>query len=109
MDAPNAGFQHSAAPVGDSVPLGNIVHLDGLTEASNPTYLYIDDPAGMQFSSSFGIARVANGLVQADRGLELLLQLGMKIEIVVPHGLFNHEQLDAVELLEVLDVVHGIC
>ena len=61
--------------------------------------------ADAQFQRCLGVARAADGFVEADRGLQPLLQAGVEVEVVAPQGLLDHQQLEGLELLQVIEVV----
>jgi len=49
-----------------------------------------------------------NALVQADRGVQLFLQLDVAVEIVPAERLFDHHQVEAFELLEERPVIQCV-
>src|SRR5207302_11080203 len=106
--AADAGFQHATAPHWNAVFPGHVVHGNGLTEAAHAPDLDIDDAAGGQLDCSLSVAGVVNGLIQADAGLDLLLKLRVKVKIIMPERLLNHEQIEAVELFQVVDLVQRV-
>src|SRR5689334_18293797 len=108
MRAANAAFQHASAPDRNIVLPSNVVHSHGFTETADAADLDIDDAAGAQFNGSTRVAARVNRLIEADAGLELPLQLGMKVEIVMPERLLDHEQAELVELFEVLHVLKRV-
>ena len=84
------------------------MHGDGFTEATHSAGFDINDAAGPQLDGSPRAACVMNGLIQADGSLDLLLKLGVKVEVVVPKGLLDHQQLELIELLEMLNVIESV-
>ena len=54
------------------------------------------------------ITSVIDRLIQADRGLQLLLQPGVEIQVVVPQRLLDHQQSKLVEFLQVLDIIKSV-
>src|SRR5215469_16462485 len=79
-----------------------------LREASDSADFDVDDAASTEFQGSFRIAGIANGFVQADPGPELFLQAGMKIDVVVPQWLFDHHQVELIELPQVLQLPDAV-
>ena len=75
------------------------MHGDRLGEASDPPDLDVDDAARAQFEGGFGVARAADGFIQADRRLQVLLQSRVEVEIVAPQRLLDHQQLERSNLL----------
>src|SRR6478609_5687828 len=100
MRAANAGLQHAAAPYGNAAAMGHVMDRDGFTEAAHAANFDIDDLARPQFQGSLRIAPTVDGFIQADARLQLLLQAGMKIKIVVPERLLDHQQVERVKLLQ---------
>ena len=96
--APDAGFQHAAAPHRDAGGLRDIVHALGLAESAHAAQLDVDDAAGAQADGLLGVVRGADALVQADGRLELGLQRGVVDDVVVRQRLLDHHQVEIVEL-----------
>src|SRR5690348_520762 len=105
MRAAEAAFQHAAAPDWNIVLPGNVVNSHGFTEATYTPDFDIDDAAGAQLNSGTGITAGVNRLIETDAGLELALQLGMKVKIVMPERLLNHQQAELIELLQMLHLL----
>ena len=84
--------------------------MDGnrIRESADTADLDVHDSTRSEFQRSFGVARTANRLVQANRGLELLLKTCMEVEVITPQGLLDHQQLETVERLQVLQIVERI-
>ena len=108
MRSADAGLQHSTAPDRDAVALGYVVDGDGLGEAAYAAYLDVQDAAAAELQGCLGVAAVAYALVQADGRLEALLELGVEIKVVVPHGLLDHEQVELVPACDVVGVFHPV-
>src|SRR5882762_4666688 len=60
----------------------------------------VDNLAGAQLDGGARLLFCMNTLVQADRRVQLFLQLEVAVEIVPPERLFDHHQVEAFELLE---------
>src|ERR1700690_452386 len=69
---------------------------------------YVEDAAGANLERKIRIARVANRFIEADRGLDRLLQARMQIDFIVPQRLLNHEQFEGVEFSQVLNLVKRV-
>src|SRR2546423_4470872 len=84
--------------------------MDGnrFAKTAHPPDFDVDNSARSQFNRSSCAASVSDGFIQANRCLELFLQRGVKIEVVVPKGLFDHQQIKSVELLQMFGVVEGV-
>jgi hypothetical protein len=105
----DAGLEHAAAPDGDPTLGRRVMDGDGLGEASYATDFDVDDAAGVHVDGGEGVAAVAYGFVEADRGVEALLQHGVEVEVVVPEGLLDHEQFELVPLGDVVEVDDAVC
>ena len=55
------------------------------------------------------IPRAPNGLIQADCGLKLLLQFRVKVKVVAPQWLLDHQQMEWFEFLQMRKVIEGVC
>src|SRR5271170_4405130 len=96
--AADAGFQHSAAPDGYGFLLAEIVNAAGWGVAADAAQFYIDDLAGADFDGGAGMLDIVNAFVEADRRIELALQRGVGVNVVVAEGLLDHDQVEGVEL-----------
>src|SRR5215468_7419329 len=108
MGAADARLEHSAAPHGYLRPLGYIVDRNCLTEAAYTPDLDVDDAAGAQLGRGLSVAAPVNRFIQADRRLQLLLQLRVEVEVVMPQRLLDHQEVETVELAQVLDLVQCV-
>src|ERR1700723_977120 len=104
MGAADARLEHTAAPDWDAALLGRVVDGDGFGKSPHAAKLDVDDLAGLHLDGGQSVTAVVNGFVEADGGLQALLQQGVVEEVVVPEGLLDHEQVEGVELNEVVDV-----
>src|SRR5579871_143735 len=86
----------------------DVVNGDGLTEPAHAPHFNVDDLARPKLQCSLRVAPAVNGFVQADAGLELFLQPGVKVKIIVPEWLFDHQEVESVKLLQVVDLVERI-
>ena len=98
MGAADARFQHAAAPDRNGSAMGHVVYRDGLTESSHPPHFDVNDFAGAQLQRGLRVTPAVNGFIQTNAGLELFLQAGMKIKIVMPERLLDHQQIEGVKL-----------
>src|SRR5436309_12260846 len=88
--------------------MGHVVDRDSLTETANAADFDINNLAGAEFQRGLSVAPAVDGFIQADAGLQLLLQSGMEVKIIVPERLFDHQQVESIELLEVLDLIECV-
>jgi hypothetical protein len=49
-----------------------------------------------------------DGLIQADAGFQLFLQASMKIKVVMPERLLDHQQVESVKLFQVLELIERV-
>ena len=112
MGASDAGFEHSAAPVGDFLHRTYIMNFQSLGESANAADFYVNDAARSGFAGEGGAARVDDRLVQANRSTQLLLQPRVIVDVVVPQRLLNHQKIELIELSQVFHLIQrvgGIC
>ncbi len=88
--------------------MGHVVDRDGFTKSANASNFDVDDLARAQFQRGLGVAPAMDGFIQADAGLELLLQPRMEVKIVMPERLLNHQQVESVKPLQMLDLVERV-
>ena len=100
LGAADAGFEHAAAPDGDGVFPAEIVNAFGFVETADAAELDVDDLAGTERDSGFGLFVGVDALVEADRSLQVFLDFDVAEEVVPAERLFNHHEVKTVELLE---------
>src|SRR5207253_2283903 len=100
MRAADAGFQHPPAPNGNAVLLAKIVDAPHHRVAADATELDVDDLAGSELDGGARLLFRVDALVQADRRVQLFLQLDVAVEIVPAERLLDHHQVEALQLLE---------
>src|SRR5882724_6789637 len=83
MCAADTGFQHAAAPHRKAALLAQIVDLARDSVSAHATQLDVDDLACAEHNRGFGLLDGVNALVEANRGVKLLLQ-GDVAEQVIP-------------------------
>src|SRR5205814_9262397 len=93
-------FEHPAAPDGNAVALAQIVDAPCHGVAADAAKLDVDDFAGAQLDGGARLLFRVNAFIQADRRVQLLLQLHVTVEIVPAERLFDHHQVEAFELLQ---------
>src|SRR5690242_459743 len=108
MRTPDATLEHAAAPDWNIVCLCHIVNGNRFAEATHASDFDVDDSAGAQFNRSSSATRMVNRLVETDARLQCLLQAGVKIKIIVPQRLLDHEQVETIELFEVIEIFERI-
>ena len=67
--------------------------------AADAAQLHIDDAASAQRDGRAGMLLGVNALVEADRGLQFPLQLGVAVDIVPAERLLDHHQVVSFQLL----------
>jgi hypothetical protein len=90
---PNTSLQHSATPDRNGVLAADLLDPPRFAVAADPPELNINDPAGFQFDGRESVPRIINAFIQTDRGLDLRLQLRMRVDVVPVQRLFHHQQL----------------
>ena len=81
---------------------------DRFAKAADAANLDVDDAAGLHIDRGEGVAPVADGFVEADVRSEAFLQHGVKVEVVVPERLLDHEQVELVPAGDVVEVLHPV-
>src|SRR5689334_6504066 len=104
----DACLQHATAPDRDTTAMGRVVHSNCFIKPAHASDLDVDNPARAQRNRGLCVAAAMNGFVETDGSRKLLLQLGMEIEIVMPQRLLDHEQIEAVELLEMRNLFQPV-
>jgi len=104
----DAGLEHAAAPDRNAPLGGRVVNGDGFAEAADSPALDVDDAAGFHVDRGESVAAVADGLVEADGGVEALLQQGVEVEVVVPEGLLDHKQVELLPVGDAVRVTHVV-
>src|SRR5262249_21222458 len=102
--ASDAGFQHTATPDGNARGLSDIVNSLRFPETRDAAQLDIDDAARAQTNGLLGMVRGADAFIEADRGFQLRLKRGVVDDLVMRKRLFDHHQIEVVELFELSDV-----
>ena len=74
MRAPDAGFEHAAAPDGNAALLAKIVDAPRDRVAADAAKLNVDNFAGAEFHSGARLFLGVNAFVEADWRVEFLLQ-----------------------------------
>jgi len=88
--------------------LAEIVNLLGLAKSSHAADFDIDDPASSGFDGSGTIAGVTNGFIEADRSAQFTLKPRVVIDVIIPERLFDHEQLELIELAKMINVIERV-
>src|SRR6516225_10106563 len=103
VSAPDAGFEHAPAPDGN--PLGPAICLNVARAgvAADAAEFDVDDAAGAELDGGLRIAKVGNGFIEAQHGFDLLLQLGVRVNVVPPQRLFHHEQVVVIEAAQMFN------
>src|SRR6267378_1687049 len=112
VDAPNAAFQHTAAPDRNVARQAESLDFPGAGVAADAAQLDINDASGVELESGLSVSGVADGFVETNRGLQLPLELRVIGDVIPPEGLFHHQQPKFIEALEMLQIgqrVSGIC
>jgi len=101
--APNARLQHAAAP--DRIPRSCAALCTAMASENPPTrpslmLMIWQDP----FDGGERVSSISNRLVKTDRRIEPLLQHGVVIEVVVPEGLLDHQQVERIKGHQVIGI-----
>src|SRR5260370_3129384 len=91
--ASDACFEHSAAPHGNVRLPRRVVDGNRFRQPAYAANFDVDDPASAQFNCRLGITAVANRFIQANAGLDLLLQPPLALKVVPPERLLRHQQV----------------
>ena len=81
-----------------------IMHRNGLRESAYAAQLDVDDLAGLHLDGGERVSSISNRLVKTDRRIEPLLQHGVVIEVVVPEGLLDHQQVERIKGHQVIGI-----
>src|SRR5690349_4648162 len=76
--------------------------------AAHPSQFDVNDLAGAEFNGLSGVLSAVDGFIQADRRLQLALELHVVHHVVPTERLLNHHQTEAVQQFEMLDVGESI-
>src|ERR1700691_2785957 len=90
------------------MPQRDIVHFLHLAESAHAPDLYIENAAGADLKCEIRVAGIQNRFIQANRRLECLLQPCMKIDLVVPQRLLDHEQMEGIEFAQVFNLIERV-
>src|SRR5260370_10923108 len=90
--ASDACFEHSAAPHGNVRLPRRVVDGNRFRQPAYAANFDVDDPASAQFDRRLRITTVADGFIQTNGGLDLLLQRGVVVKVVPPERLLDHQQ-----------------
>src|SRR5712664_2278177 len=91
VSATDAAFEHPAAPDWNAARQAERVDLPSAGVAADAAELDVNDARGAEVESSLRITGVANGFVEANRGLQLFLELGMVEDVIPPERLLHHQ------------------
>src|SRR3984885_8275958 len=109
--AADAGFQHASAPDGNGFLLAKIVDAAGGGVSADAAQFHVDDFAGADFDRGAGVLDVVDAFVEADGSVELALQGGVGVDVIVAKGLLDHDQVESIELFQqrrILQAISGI-
>src|SRR5579864_7949976 len=108
MSAANTRFQHAAAPDRDTRTMGYIVNSNGFTKTAYASNFDVNNFACTQLDGRLRVPPAMDRLIKTYIGLQLFLQPGMKIKIVRPEWLFDHQQVESIKLFQVIDLVQRV-
>ncbi len=60
----------------------------------------VDNPAGADIDRRASVLKIVNAFVKTDRSIELPLQFGVRIDVVPPKRLLDHDQIKRIEFLQ---------
>src|SRR5579859_5592953 len=95
--APDARFEHAAAPNRHSVGTANVMDGASSRVAAHPAQLDIDNLTGADFNGLARVVRAVDGFVKANRRCQLTLKLGVVQQIFPSQRLLDHHQEKPVE------------
>jgi len=81
---------------------------DCIVETSHTAWLDVDVAARLEANRPLGIPRTGDGLVQTHGRLQLFLEFGVLLQIVVKEGLLDHGQIELVHFSEEADILKRI-
>src|SRR6478736_2138091 len=88
--------------------MGHVVDCDGLTESANATDFHVNNFASAKLQGGLRISPAVNRFVKTDAGLQLFLQPRVKVKIIMPERLLDHQQVESIKLLQVVDLVERV-
>src|SRR5579859_8094195 len=88
--------------------MSDVVNGDGLTEAANAPNFNVDDLARAKLQRGLRVTPAVDGFIQTNAGFQLFLQAGMKVKIIVPEWLFDHQEVESVKLFQVVNLVERV-
>src|SRR5579862_8682651 len=100
MRAPDARFEHAAAPDGNAMGLCQIMDAQSLAKPAYAPELDVDDPACLEPDRLFGVMNSAYTFIKTNRRIELRLQRRMIDDLVMRQRLLDHHQMEFVQLFE---------
>src|SRR5216684_509694 len=100
----NTRFEHATAPRVDAASEAESLDLASASVAADAAQLDVNDARGSELQSSLRIAEVADGLVKANRSLQMSLELGVIGDVVPPERLLHHQQAKFIEALEMVHI-----
>jgi len=103
-----AAFEHAADPAGDAGPLAEVVDFERVGESAAASGLDVDVFAGAEGDGFFGGADGVDTFVEADGCFDIALEFGVVDDIVVIEGLFDHGEVEFVDLAEEIEVGDGV-
>src|ERR1035437_1463660 len=109
MRPANTGFEHASAPNRNLLRLAQVMDTPRRGVSSYAPELDIDNPAGTQFDGRARMLLGVDTFIEADRRVELALQLRVTIQVVPTQRLFNHHEVVCVEPLQVGPIFKSIC
>src|SRR6266446_29533 len=98
--APDSGLQHTAAPHGNGIRLAKVVNLLRHRVTANASQLDVNNFAGPQRDGRLRMLQRVNAFIQANRRLQLFLQLHVTVQVVPPERLLDHHQVISLKLLQ---------
>jgi len=111
VGAADAGFEHATAPDGNVFGLAKIVDAARFVVTTDAAEFNVDDFAGTEGSSGFGLFVGVDALVEADGRLQRFLNFDVAEEVVPAERLLDHHEIEGVELFEQAEIflaVRGI-
>src|SRR5258705_2091346 len=96
----DAAFQHATAPGWDILAEAVGLNLASTGVSADTTQFDIDDAASFKLRRGLRVSQLMDGLVEANPGLQLFLKFRMIVDVIPPERLFDHQQIEIVELTQ---------
>src|SRR5256885_9447354 len=100
VSAADTALEHAAAPNWNVAGEAERLDLAGAGVAADAAYLDVDDACSAEIQSSFSIAEMTDRLIEAQRSLQMPLELCVIGDVIPPERLLHHQEVKFVEALQ---------